>query len=101
MMEQKQVLRNVQSTTQSHIQTNDYWDGRLTATDKQPFPLAPRDWVERGLVTPRIYRKQNIDWGDFVTNIMVNEPPLGNVSILGAGLTRDLGWIPRKVQCNH
>lgn len=74
------------------------WDLKLKKTPQNPFPLAPQHLVEKAFMTTQIYEEQNRMWGENITNIMVAESLQGGLCILGAGLLRDLDWIPQKIQ---
>ncbi len=73
-----------------------YWDAKLTRSSDHPFPLAPNNLVEKGLINEEIYQKENEAWGNFVTKIMISESLSGPICILGAGLCRDWGWVRTK-----
>jgi hypothetical protein len=82
------------------------WDSRLTTSRENPYPLAPKDLVRKGLVTEKIYQNENRKFGRFCRQIMLAELPLlatgdgtaGDIEVLGAGLSRDLGWIATAVR---
>ncbi len=97
-MQQKMSLIQTLKKTQCLTISNDYWDNRLTESEKNPFPLAPKNLVDRSLVTSKSYRKENDAWGKFVSDIMTKEHFLTSVCILGAGLARDLGWVLIKIK---
>ncbi|MDO8594946.1 MAG: hypothetical protein Q7R93_05580 [bacterium] len=82
------------------------WDSRLTTSPDNPFPLAPKDLVRKGLVTERIYQDQNRKFGRFCRRLMLKELPTQEIAIgdelfwelLGAGMCRDFGWIADAVR---
>jgi len=79
------------------------WDAELTTSSKNPFPLAPRDLQDRGLVTPENYRVQNRRLTRFCTQTMMSELKVvvagTRMQIAGFGIGRDVQqWLPRAVR---
>jgi hypothetical protein len=97
-MAQRLALMHTLKTDQRMIISNEYWDERLTGSKHNPFPLAPKNLIDKSEVTKKIYEINNRAWGKFVTKIMIEEHFTGSICVLGAGLTRDLGWIPIKLK---
>lgn len=80
-------------TAQRTIRTaGEYWDVRLTPTKEKPFPLAPVGFN----MNAETYRKENIAWGRFVSEVMHYES-IGPTCILGFGLGRDCEWVRSKL----
>lgn len=76
----------------------EYWDRKLTQSVDNPYPLAPRDWVEQGAPGgEKRYRRKNLLYGEFCRLNMMAEltklPPHGQIQVLGIGRFRDLGWV--------
>jgi len=98
-----QIQEQTQEQTQETRQEYD-WDSILTKSPKNPFPLAPKDLVEKGEVNEENYNKENAGIRNFCTKVMgeelqniIRDPDFAlapkGVEILGAGLMRDLWWI--------
>jgi len=79
-----------------------HWNRKLTASEQNPYPLAPKDMV--GKISPEDYESENERFGLFCSSIMsaevssLVEPTFKNlvfprIDVLGAGLGRDLGWM--------
>lgn len=87
-----------------------HWDEKLKPDDDNPYPLAPKDLVRRGLVTRENYADENGKFGRFCSSIMreelnllghsigFSEIVLPQIEVLGAGLARDLNWISDAVK---
>lgn len=78
-----------------------YWNKALTKSDDNPYPLAPADLVEQGMVTPESYEEAtnhfSLVWNKHMCNeinALVQEPGFKNypkiVEVFGAGFLRDL-----------
>jgi len=79
------------------LSTRPDWRAKLTKSKVNPWPLAPFDLVARGEVNKENYRIENQKWGRIWSELMVAELPTlrnGHIEVFGAGLSRDLGWIP-------
>lgn len=73
------------------------WRAKLTPSKVNPWPLAPFDLVQKGEVNDENYRIENQRWGHIWSTLMIAELPTlrnGHIEVFGAGLARDLGWIP-------
>lgn len=79
---------------------NRHWNKKL----RQPFALAPADWLEQGLVTETIYHHQNKVYGDAVSNFIRKELEDmkhdlasylegGVFTVNGVGTFRDTEWV--------
>jgi hypothetical protein len=90
------------------VRLEHHWDDKLSPGQKNPYPLAPKDLVKGGRITQENYQEQNKAFGDFSAQRMRTELGMlpqssdgGNrlrIEVLGAGLARDLGWIPYAVE---
>jgi hypothetical protein len=81
------------------------WDDKLSQSAKNPFPLAPRDLVRKGLVTPENYARENEKLGRFRNSVMRGEleriratPAIvqmvaPEIKVFGVGLGRDMLWV--------
>ncbi|OGI95015.1 hypothetical protein A2917_01380 [Candidatus Nomurabacteria bacterium RIFCSPLOWO2_01_FULL_42_17] len=93
--------------------SGEYWDSRLTQSPENPFPLAPKDWIEKVMAKwksgndaergkyERKYRKENRRFGNFCRKKMLvelkNMDP-GRINVLGLGLRRDIAWTEMAVR---
>jgi hypothetical protein len=78
--------------------SGEYWDGRLIKSERNPFPLAPRNLVEDGIVNPRNYELQNTRFGNYFGQLMrseISQLPREHsaIQIFGVGLCRDYMWM--------
>ncbi len=98
------LLQIQEQNLEQQIRQEYDWDLILTESPTNPFPLAPKDLVERGEVNEENYIRENAGITAFCAKVMgdelkemISDPHFGTapkgMEILGAGLMRDLWWI--------
>ncbi|MFZ2149630.1 MAG: hypothetical protein WAV15_00505 [Minisyncoccia bacterium] len=91
---------------QSMFQVLDYnWDFALSPSDENPYPLAPKDLLEKGLVNPAYYAWENERWerrwGQKLWQEVRKIKP-GHIEYFGWGLGRDgKKLVPKAVAKGH
>jgi hypothetical protein len=81
-----------------------HWNEKLSPSDTNPYPLAPKDLVSRGLVNQENYTEQNALFGRFCSSHMMREIGIFTCSgsmgtlcpvieLFGAGRARDCWWV--------
>lgn len=86
-----------------------HWNKKLSPHAENPYPLAPKDLVRMGLITPENYNSENEKLSSYCNTMMEDElnrlsgePEFAKIvrpeiKVFGIGLARDLGWIDKAI----